>query len=300
MSLELLDKTRKIYRLLNRQESEKVDFNDFCRMLSQEMEVNVLLLSRKGKILGMRVRKDIPVIPQIQDINYGDYLQKDIHERILNILSTKENVNLLTLGFNFDQVQDYQTMVAPVNMAGKRLGTLFVYRRSGVFSIDDIILMEYGMTVIGLAMQRAESEELSEEQHKENDVRAAIRTLSRLEAKAMLYVLDELEESDKNMLITSRLADQVGITRSVIVNGLKKCESAGIIYYGVFGIIQLPSFQILGFIKFSRFFPGVVALGMNSGAYLCEIIRAGIQSIDGGQTEAARSLGRAGKCQAGT
>ena len=30
---------------------------------------------------------------------------------------------------------------------------------------------------------------------------------------------------------------------------------------------------------------------MNSGAYLCEIIRAGIQSIDGGQTEAARSLG---------
>ena len=89
--------------------------------------------------------------------------------------------------------------------------------------------MEYGMTVIGLAMQRAESEELSEEQHKENDVRAAIRTLSRLEAKAMLYVLDELEESDKNMLITSRLADQVGITRSVIVNGLKKCESAGII-----------------------------------------------------------------------
>ena len=103
MSLELLDKTRKIYRLLNRQESEKVDFNDFCRMLSQEMEVNVLLLSRKGKILGMRVRKDIPVIPQIQDINYGDYLQKDIHERILNILSTKENVNLLTLGFNFDR-----------------------------------------------------------------------------------------------------------------------------------------------------------------------------------------------------
>ena len=64
-----------------------------------------------------------------------------------------------------------------------------------------------------------------------------------------------------------------------------------IIYYGVFSVIELPSFQMFGFIKFNRFFPGVVALGMNSGAYLCEIIRAGIQSIDGGQTEAARSLG---------
>ncbi len=56
-------------------------------------------------------------------------------------------------------------------------------------------------------------------------------------------------------------------------------------------MIDLPSFQMFGFIKFNRFFPGVVALGMNSGAYLCEIIRAGIQSIDQGQTEAARSLG---------
>ena len=64
-----------------------------------------------------------------------------------------------------------------------------------------------------------------------------------------------------------------------------------IIYYGVFGMIDLPSFQLFGFIKFNRFFPGVVALGMNSGAYLCEIMRAGIQSIDQGQTEAGRSLG---------
>ena len=64
-----------------------------------------------------------------------------------------------------------------------------------------------------------------------------------------------------------------------------------IIYYGPFTAIDLPTFSIFGFIRFNRFFPGVVALGMNSGAYLCEIIRAGLQSIDGGQTEASRSLG---------
>jgi len=65
-----------------------------------------------------------------------------------------------------------------------------------------------------------------------------------------------------------------------------------IIYHGVFGkLIDLPNFTLFGFLKFNRFFPGVVALGMNSAAYLCEIIRSGVQSIDGGQTEAARSLG---------
>ncbi len=65
-----------------------------------------------------------------------------------------------------------------------------------------------------------------------------------------------------------------------------------IIYHGVFGkLIELPAFTMFGFLKSNRFIPGVVALGMNSGAYLCEIIRSGIQSIDGGQNEAARSLG---------
>ena len=64
-----------------------------------------------------------------------------------------------------------------------------------------------------------------------------------------------------------------------------------VIYYGIFSVIELPTFSLFGITKFHRFFPGVVALGMNSGAYLCEIIRSGIQSIDGGQSEAARSLG---------
>lgn len=65
-----------------------------------------------------------------------------------------------------------------------------------------------------------------------------------------------------------------------------------LIFYVVFdGIKVLPGFKLFGFIRFDRFFPGVVALALNSGAYLSEIIRSGIQSIDGGQTEAARSLG---------
>ena len=64
-----------------------------------------------------------------------------------------------------------------------------------------------------------------------------------------------------------------------------------VIHYGVFSFIEIPSYTVFGFLDTARFIPGVVALGLNSAAYLCEIIRSGIQSIDGGQTEAARSLG---------
>lgn len=64
-----------------------------------------------------------------------------------------------------------------------------------------------------------------------------------------------------------------------------------IIYFGLFGVITIPRVYIFGFVDLSRFIPGVVALALNSSAYVAEIFRAGILAVDSGQTEAARSLG---------
>ena len=64
-----------------------------------------------------------------------------------------------------------------------------------------------------------------------------------------------------------------------------------IIYYGLFYAISLPRITLFGFVDISRFIPGVVALALNSSAYVAEIFRAGILAVDKGQTEAARSLG---------
>lgn len=64
-----------------------------------------------------------------------------------------------------------------------------------------------------------------------------------------------------------------------------------LVYYVVFGFITLPRFTFLGFIQFDRFFPAAVALALNSGGYMSDVIRGGIEGVDHGQTEAARSLG---------
>ncbi|MBR3179606.1 MAG: amino acid ABC transporter permease [Clostridia bacterium] len=64
-----------------------------------------------------------------------------------------------------------------------------------------------------------------------------------------------------------------------------------IIYYGLFSVIKIQPYTIFGFIDISRFIPGVVALALNSSAYVAEIFRAGILAVDAGQMEAARSLG---------
>ena len=151
-----------------------------------------------------------------------------LNERLLSILSTKENVNLQTLGFSEEAVKGYQAIITPIDIAGERLGTLFIYKKDKVYEIDDIILSEYGTTVVGLEMLRSVNEESAEETRKEHIVQSAISTLSYSELEAIIHIFDELDGAE-GILVASKIADRVGITRSVIVNALRKFESAGVI-----------------------------------------------------------------------
>lgn len=228
MSVQLLDKTRKINKLLHNNSSQKVVFNDICKVMSEILESNTLVISKKGKVLGI---KKLPCVTEITDLlkeNVGGYIDKMLNERFLNILSTKENVDLKMLGFEFDGVEEYRGTVTPIDIAGERLGTLFVYRQAISYTIDDIILSEYGSTVVGLEMLRSVNEESAEEMRKVQIVRSAISTLSASELEAMTHIFGELE-GEECVLIASKIADRIGITRSVIVNALRKFESAGII-----------------------------------------------------------------------
>ena len=77
-------------------------------------------------------------------------------------------------------------------------------------------------------MLRSVNEESAEETRKIQIVRSAISTLSFSELEAITHIFDELE-GDEGILVASKIADRVGITRSVIVNALRKFESAGVI-----------------------------------------------------------------------
>ncbi|MGB8452087.1 MAG: GTP-sensing pleiotropic transcriptional regulator CodY [Anaerocolumna sp.] len=228
MSVQLLDKTRKINKLLHNNNSHKVVFNDICEVLSEILESNILVISKKGKVLGIKNRDDITEIKELIKDSVGGYIDQLLNERLLNILSTKENVNLVTLGFEFERENNYQAIINPIDIAGERLGTLFLYKSSQQYDLDDIILSEYGTTVVGLEMMRSVNEENAEESRKVQIVKSAISTLSFSELEAIIHIFEELE-GNEGILVASKIADRVGITRSVIVNALRKFESAGVI-----------------------------------------------------------------------
>ena len=158
----------------------------------------------------------------------GSFIDPMLNERLLSVLSTKENVNLATLGFESTDVKRFAAVVTPIEIAGERLGTLFIYRVTEGYGIDDIILCEYGSTVVGLEMLRSVSEESAEESRKLAVVKSAIGTLSYSETQAIVHIFEELGGME-GVLVASKIADRAGITRSVIVNALRKFESAGII-----------------------------------------------------------------------
>jgi transcriptional pleiotropic repressor len=227
-SVQLLDKTRKIGKLLHNNNSGKVVFNDICDVLKDILGSNVLVISRKGKVLGVG---DLDMVESIMELivdHVGGFIDSMLNERLLSVLSTKENVNLETLGFENVDTKRYRAVITPIEISGERLGTLFLYKCDAQYDIDDIILCEYGTTVVGLEMLRAINEENAEESRKVAVVKSAISTLSFSEMEAITHIFDELNGME-GILVASKIADRVGITRSVIVNALRKFESAGVI-----------------------------------------------------------------------
>lgn len=212
----LLIKTRKLNGLLQEYVSDTILFSDVAKVLSEVTQSSVMIISKKGKILS-----------HLSDINppfeiKTNYVDADILSKLNFINDTKENVY-----FNLENTEE-KTCVIPITCAGKRKGTLILYREKMLYSTEDIILGEYGANVIALEILRSESKENDKNSYKLSVVKSAIGTLSYSELEAVVHIFSELSEQE-GLIVASKIADRVGITRSVIVNALRKLESAGVI-----------------------------------------------------------------------
>ncbi len=118
--------------------------------------------------------------------------------------------------------------IAPIYGGGMRLGSFIIWRNDHDFVDDDLILVEIASTVVGLQLLNLQTENLEETIRKQTAINMAINTLSYSEIKAVSAILNELDGLE-GRLTASVIADRIGITRSVIVNALRKLESAGII-----------------------------------------------------------------------
>ncbi|MDX8365057.1 GTP-sensing pleiotropic transcriptional regulator CodY [Cytobacillus sp. Hm23] len=230
--MNLLEKTRKINAMLQRAAGKPVNFKEMSDTLRDVIECNIFILSRRGKLLGFSINRLIEnerMKKMLEDRQFPE----EYTNNLFNITETSSNLDVQSeyTAFPVENRELFKsglTTVVPINGGGERLGTLILARVEGEFHDDDLILAEYGATVVGMEILREKAEEIEVEARSKAVVQMAISSLSYSELEAIEHIFEELN-GNEGLLVASKIADRVGITRSVIVNALRKLESAGVI-----------------------------------------------------------------------
>lgn len=228
----LLRKARVLNRILQNTSAQHVDFGAVAGVLSELIRANVYLVEDEGRILGHAFMPGFHCAIISRIITEAGFPPK-YNEALLEVTETKANFNPQANACIFNpelpcSFLNTTVTIVPILGAGRRLGTLVLAKFNRLFSYSDLILAEHGATVVGMEIFRSRMEKMAEEARKRAAVQIALGTLSYSELDAAKHVFAALEGLE-GFLVASKIADRAGITRSVIVNALRKFESAGVI-----------------------------------------------------------------------
>lgn len=228
---ELLEKTRIVCRVLqNRPDNKTPDYQRLAKLLSDLSNANVYMINREGKILGYSWVSEYDC-----DIMENLLIENAMPEQYVDKLNmTRESILNHTDNGHCaysDQPCTYSNkhvVYVPINGMGERLGTLILARFGDPFSTKDLVLSEYLGSVVGLEILNERSRNIEQRGRERLVVQMAMRALSFSEVESIKHIIEDLGGTD-GVVVASRVADRVGVTRSVIVNALRKLGSAGII-----------------------------------------------------------------------
>jgi len=235
MPKSLLEKSRSISRILQKITGNPVNFYEIAEIISENLECSVFIVGRRGQILGYAFSENALCSEIDKLISHAERFPESFNQEMLGIQEIKANM-VLEDGrkciFNPDDAgcncSSRIWTIVPVFGGARRIGTIIFMRGEKEFNDEDIVLAEYGAMVLANEIMRMRSERIEEEARKKASVQIALATLSHSETEAIEHILAELKEKE-GLLVASRIADKIGIARSVIVSALRKFEKAGVI-----------------------------------------------------------------------
>lgn len=231
----LLEKTRKITSILKRSEDrlqDELPYNPIAQQLADIIDCNACIMDNKGALLGYFMKYKTSN-DRVAAFFERQQFPEEYVKTTSMVYDTESNLpvsNSLTI-FPIEAQDEYPhgvTTIAPIHVTGIRFGSLIIWRNEAAFVDEDLILVEIASTVVGIQLLNFQREADEKTIRRKAAVTMAINTLSYSEMKAVSAILGELN-GNEGQLTASVIADRIGITRSVIVNALRKLESAGII-----------------------------------------------------------------------
>ncbi len=230
---ELLKKTRNINRMMQTSAGQPVDFATIAKILGESANANIYLVGRRGKILACHFCADFTCSIMEDIIAYSESFPESYNHELLQVNESmsnlpQENDSCLFSSSSKCPLPDKKISIVPIIGGGERLGSLVLTRVGSELDAGELVLAEHGAVSVGMEIMRIKQERAESDTRKKASVQIALSTLSFSEMEAVEHIFYELG-SLEGLLVASRIADRVGITRSVIVNALRKLESAGVI-----------------------------------------------------------------------
>ena len=228
----LLEKTRFIRKKL--QTEQGVKLFEVIEVLKNVIHANVYITDTEGKILKYALVDEFYCELMDGFLKKGEF-PEDCKDYLLHGIENRSKINLTQKNNECVFMQSEScvftnifTTLVPILGQDKRLGTLILTRLIKPFDTGDLILAETVATVSGMAILNSKSEKIEKKIRNKMTVQQAIGALSYSELEAAVRVFNELD-ADEGLIVTSKIADKLNITRSVIVNALRKLKSAGVI-----------------------------------------------------------------------
>lgn len=231
LTMKLLEKARKLNKLM--QNGERVKYKEVALLLRSLISSNVYVIDVKGNILGYGLQDEFECDVMRDLVLQNNRFPEKYMIYVRQTVETEPNISHEDHMCSFIDDKkciygDKRTTIVPVNGNGDRIATLILARYDRDFNDDDLLLAEYAAAVIGVEILREREVVVQENARKKAMVQIAFSTLSFSEWEAIVNILAELNGTE-GILVASKVADRVGITRSVIVNAMRKFESANLI-----------------------------------------------------------------------
>lgn len=229
--MDLLDKTRKINLTLQKTMSGSgISYNELAKQLSDVIVANVFIITMEGTVIGTHLTAEFTLNTEDK---FSNLLPSDYQEKLSRIEQPIANVEYPT---SFSMIPplwrsmfpNMKSAIIPVHAGGSRIGTLVLQKVFEDFGSEDLILAEMGATIVGMKIVRQRTERIESEFRDKTFAKIALSSLSYSEQIAIEKIMEQLDAKE-GLLVASQLADQAGLTRSVIVNALRKLASAGVL-----------------------------------------------------------------------
>ena len=228
---KLLEKTRKVGRAVQaKHEGEPLNYSNLSKLLSEFSTANVYIVDKSGRLLGYHW------LPQYTSKalseSFKDGVMPFVFVEKMNSCRDSEirdeDASLFDDEYKGVKPDKHLIYVPIIGASAERLGTIMLVRESVPFTVDDVLLAEYLGMLAGIEILNERAKVLEETSRNRISVQMAMRALSYSELESMKHIISELNGTE-GVAVASKVADRVGVTRSVIVNALRKLESAGLI-----------------------------------------------------------------------